>query len=103
MKKKYTREKLIALCESAIVYYNKWCNRDSSSAHENIGKAWAFLKAGCEYKVLVDDTLSTDNEIIWIKMTIHGFGYFEGGGVDIENFYIPTKKRLNKNVNGDWY
>ena len=50
-KEYYNREKLIKICEKAIVDISKWSNRDSPSAQINIGKCWALLKAGCEYNL----------------------------------------------------
>ena len=50
-----TREELIAICEKATVPQSKWWDRDSAGAIQQMGMAWALLKAGCEFRVIKED------------------------------------------------
>ncbi len=103
----YTRQKLITLCECAIVTVNNWHDRDSSEAQINIGKCWALLRAGCLFEILN----RTDEDTIYISIYFPDFNRFQDGEFDLKNkdslkeysFYIPTRKRLNETVNKDWY
>ena len=102
LKKDYTREELIALCERAIVAEDLWSNRDSATAQQKIGRCWALLKAGCEF-VITDpkDRFGSIN----LDITYTGFNCFElgEGYEDEDSFYIPTAEKLDA-VNGkDWY
>ena len=104
---KYARSYLIKLCDAAIVNHKDWRNRDSAGAHMQVGVAWAMLRAGVEYEVLYEKQgvvggLCTDEDMIWLKFTVSGFSHFEGGGMDTETVYIPTRKRLQER-DGDWY
>lgn len=103
----YSRKKLIELCEKAIVPEKKWGDRDSSSAHRQIGEAWALLKAGCNYDVRYSDksAVNTDNHTIWVEITFDGFQAFEEGSGcrESEIFYIPTEMRIEKSKDDDWY
>ena len=54
MSANYTREDLIAICELAVVPHDRWSDRDTPGAQEGVGKAWAFLKAGCAFRVLTE-------------------------------------------------
>lgn len=104
-KKTYTREFLIEICEKAIVHHSKWRNRDTFSSQCGLGKAWALLKAGCDFKVMNDkkNPPVTDDCTIWIEIYATGFDYFEGGGIEEETFYLPTLSRLKKENGNDWY
>ena len=117
----YTREKLIEICEKAIVKQTNWYNRDSASAQMGIGKCWALLKAGCEFEIQTikqnpDGNCVTDERTIWIQLFVHDFGWFENGAEEAEDqrgstgdwndnylYYLPTEKRLEESDNGDWY
>lgn len=107
MKTDYSREELISLCERAIVPVEKWSDRDSDSAHQNIGQAWAYLKAGCEFRISTEERLTTDEETIWLYFKVPTFQYFEygdeGEGYPEEHCYIPTEKRLQERAGEDWY
>jgi len=96
-----TKEELLELCErAASVPVSKWCNRDTPAATEQLGQAWAFLKAGCEYSLKYDDRLQT----WWIDISHPTFATFEyGWNEDTETFYIPTKSRLDERNGKDWY
>ena len=103
----YTRDDLIRLCEQAIVPHDKWRNRDSPSTQEGIGKAWAFLRAGCDFHILTDEDNEfcvTDERTIWVEITHDHFGTFDWGGEpDRERFYLPTEERLRARAGRDWY
>ena len=115
---KYTREKLIEICEKAIVKESDWKNRDSASSQQGIGLSLIFLKAGCEFEIQTkenntDGQCITDENTIWIQFYVKDFSWFEykGGkekGNEGDNFdgyfyYLPTEKRLKKAKGGDWY
>ena len=103
----YTREKLIEICERAVVAEKDWCNRDSSDAQIQLGKAWALLKADCKYWVRQSGgNCSTDKQTIWIEIEYKGFNYFEYGSEtanESETFYLPTEARLEQAKSKDWY
>jgi hypothetical protein len=107
MKTDYTREELLKLCEAALVPQHRWHDRDSASAQEGVGKCYAFLRDGCDFKVCThkdnDVYPATDNLTVWVVVKVHGFNYFEDGEVSEELFYIPTQERLDKRRGGDWY
>lgn len=101
---KYTRKELIEICELAIVQESGWCNRDSCSAHQNVGQAWAFLKAGVPYKILRTGNLQTNDYTIWLEFKPKDFGSFENGKrLRKETVYLPTKQRIASANGGDWY
>ncbi|MGX7926483.1 hypothetical protein ACWPMX_07905 [Tsuneonella sp. HG094] len=117
-KTSYSRGELIAICESAIVPQAKWRDRDSESAHCQLGKCWALLRAGCEFQVLYEPNsrsgLSTDDLTIWVETLSEGFDYFESWAMpgdaaarraDLrrETHYLPTPKRLKNAAGEDWY
>lgn len=102
----YDREELIALCVAAVVPQDKWCDRDSSSAQQKIGAAWALLSAGCDFEILRGKhRMDTDDQTIWIEITFRGFNDFEYGEDPsyTETLYLPTRKRLTLNEGRDWY
>lgn len=109
MKKIYSREELIDLCERAVIPEVKWSNRDSASSQMQIGKALQLLKCGCQYEVLFEEgknALCTNDETVWIEVKYDGFKTFEygdGAGKERETFYIPTDKRLKETDGKDWY
>lgn len=101
----YLRSELIAICQRAFVPESKWGNRDSSGAQIQVGECLALLSAGCEFKVLDDKDLKTDDRTIWLEVAYRGFSYFEEGeGRERNTFYLPTTSRLNSIGPGnDWY
>lgn len=104
----YTRDELIAICEQAVVPVDRWRNRDSASAQEGVGHAWALLKAGAEFQVITAGNLATTDRTIWIEVDWPGFMAFEYGTSDRSNwddatFYLPTPKRLAEADGKDWY
>ena len=92
------RQTLIELCEKSTVHESKWGNRDSHSAQKNIGEAWALLRAGCEYEIY-----EKNHKVYHLKIYSKGFMYFEGGNTEVDFYYIPTEKRINDSIDGDWY
>ena len=107
-----TREELIAICEKATVPQSKWWDRDSAGAIQQMGMAWALLKAGCEFRVIKEDNATdiekvsntiTDEKTIWIDITYKGFRAFEGGDEEMTTFCLPTKERLKQVDGDDWY
>jgi hypothetical protein len=106
VKREYTRDELIDLCERAIVLEKHWMDRDSHSSQKGIGQAWALLKAGCEFKVIIEGELATDDNTVWIEIFSDGFMRFECGdevGKERETYYIPTLKRITNANGSDWY
>lgn len=100
----YSRADLITLCALGVVPVEQWSNRDSSAAQEQLGRAGALLRAGCEYVLDAD----TDDRTIWVTVDYPGFSAFEYGQDDRGNwdssyFYIPTKQRLQEQAGKDWY
>ncbi len=106
-----TRDELIALCESALVPEAKWTDRDSASAMAQVGHAYAWLKAGCAFRVIhsgnatnADDRCVSDRNTVWLDITAKGFAYHDHDGeLTRETFYLPTANRLRKNEGRDWY
>lgn len=103
----YTREVLIGLCEDAFAPMKSWFNRDSYSAHSQLGVALALLK--CEVPFRIE---KCDDKVVWIEFhEIEGFCYHDEGdfnepGVfpyDTESAYIPTRRRIEHAQGKDWY
>ena len=101
----YTRDELIAICERAVVQHERWSDRDTARAQEGVGKAWAFLRAGCDFHVITEgDLCVTDDRTIWVEITHDIFGVIDWGGPqETERFYLPTRARLDETDGGDWY
>jgi hypothetical protein len=100
----YTRDELIAICERAVVPHDRWSDRDTPSAQEGVGKAWVFLRAGCDFRVLTSGFVITDDNTIWLEIDHDNFGVIDWGGPrETETFYLPTPERLNANSGKDWY
>lgn len=101
----YTRDELVAICERAVVPHAMWRNRDTASAQEGVGKAWAFLRAGCDFHVITEgDLCVTDERTIWVEITHDNFGVIDWGGPqETETFYLPTSARLDATAGRDWY
>ena len=103
-----TRDDLVSICEDAIVPMNEWTNRDSAMAHEQLGRAWALLRAGCPFTVRTEprherDSCVTNDETIWVAVEWEGFSFYEGGRLHRETFYLPTRQRLAERSGRDWY
>lgn len=95
---------MVANCERALaVPQDRWSNRDTSSAVQQLGSCYALLKAGCDYWARLDDKLNC----WWVTIEFHGFDYFEYGSesgyTSNERFYVPTVEALNRADGGDWY
>lgn len=109
----WTREELVAICERGAVPVGKWRNRDTAGAQIQMGRAWALLKAGCDFSVHpakpqdVKSGCFTDEHTIWLDCYWPGFQAFEYGRDDQRNwdddgFYLPTPARLDADGD-DWY
>lgn len=104
MNKEYTRDELLEICEKAFVHTDRWHDRDSHYAQCQLGECYALLKDGCEFKVLYDDDLKTDDHTIWVTITSTGFAWFEyDGAMEEDVYYLPTLKRLEDADGWDWY
>lgn len=103
----YTREHLIAICEAAVVPVEKWDNRDSPAAQEQVGKCCILLKASCPFEVHTQkhENLNSTDHTIWLTIDWPSFSSIEDTGAygNSRAFYLPTPKRLRKNVGRDWY
>lgn len=108
----YTRDELIAICERAIVPDHRWSNRDSAHSQEGVGRAWALLRAECDFDVQPprpgESGCFTDERTIWLRITWPGFQAFEFGRDDLTTwdddlFYLPTPGRLDEAAGSDWY
>lgn len=100
----YTRDDLIIICERAVVPHNAWSDRDTPRSQEGVGKVWAFLRAGCDFRVLISGDLVTDDRTIWLEIDHDDFGTRDWGGPgDTELFYLPTPNRLDATDGEDWY
>ena len=99
-------EHLIELIERAVlVPEDSWSDRDTPRSVGKLGKAWAYLKAGCSWRLSVSPESNKDTW--WVEITHLSFDSFEYGRdpehAEVELFYLPTKERLDR-VNGkDWY
>lgn len=103
----WTRGELIAICERAIVPVDEWHDRDSPGAQRSVGEVWAFLKAGCAFKVLATsgEDCCTDENTIWIEIEHPSFSSIEWGRQkgERDTYYLPTPKRLEERKGRDWY
>lgn len=93
-KTNYTRQELIYICERAVVPANKWRNRDTPDAQSGVGQCFMALKRGDDFMVIASgnsaDDCVTDERTIWVT-------------IGDDRFYLPTPKRLDESVGGDWY
>lgn len=96
------REGLLAICEAAFVPQDKWRNRDSSAAQQQVGECYSMLRAGCDFWVREDE-----KQTLWVTVEYHGFDYFEYGSEEgccsSETYYLPTRARLDQVAGKDWY
>jgi hypothetical protein len=94
------RDALIQLCERAIVPHDKWRNRDTPEAQQQLGRLWMFLKSGCEFVI-------TEHSDRTVKLSVkyRDFDFFEGSSSVLETdyFYLPTEQRLDKVKGEDWH
>lgn len=103
-----SREGLIAICEDAIAPEQWWFDRDSAAAHKQLGQCWAWLKAGCEFRIhdrtKDPDDMNTSDSTIRLTVCAEGFAFHDWGGErDEETFYIPTRAAITKAAGKDWY
>ena len=99
---KNSREFLIDLCEKSIVQEDEWDNRDTPESQMNVGKLWALLKCGCDFKAEFEG----DGKTINVEVVHEGFMSMEGPSTyskDTDYFYLPTPERLIEMDGTDWY
>lgn len=109
----YTREKLIEICERAIVNIDAWNSEDSFVSQTQLGACWALLKSGCEFKVKdtpawKGDFCVTNAKIIWLSFYVKDSEWFEICGEndplnESDIYFLPTEQQLNRFRNEDWY
>lgn len=115
----YTREKLIEICEKALINHNLWSDRDSAAAIIGVGSCLALLKTGCRFEISTaentkkGDRCVTDDDTIWITFWVMDFlwfenlclepGYENGRKSTDYHYYLPTEKRLKEKEGKDWY
>lgn len=88
---RYPRQRLLEICEKAIVPQERWGDRDSAAAQKNVGQLWALLLAGYEYRISWDDDLcATNKETVWVV-------------IEEDWYYLPTQERLDDRNGRDWY
>lgn len=98
------RDKIIALCDKAIVHHSKWSDRDTPEAQISVATIRAYLMAGCPFRIKTrkknahDDTV-TNERTIWIEIKHYIFEDELGWGV----YYMPTEKRIEEANGNDWY
>lgn len=122
------RKDLIAICEKAVVHFDKWHDRDSNAAQINLNSIYQGLKAGVNYTIRIEtSTIWVDFKQPTAKQLVRlnsfslpistledyraKYGYenemFESDPIDFENDYrtgyLPTQERLNSVKGGDWY
>ena len=102
---RYTRKKLIEICELASVPQDSWLNRDSASAQRQVGECLMLLKAGCAFDILYERPLHTNDHTVWVNITFKGFSDVEYGrpASETDHFYLPTKARMKMRPGDDWY
>ena len=123
-----TREELIDICESSIVSYTEWNNRDSYVSQLNVNECYGLLMANAEYELKIDsDTiwvnfinltpdiirqshnynLNYDDVYLYKEENPDSEMFEYYGSVDIDdtktNCYLPTRKRLEETLGYDWY
>ena len=101
----YTREILIGLCEDGMTSMQNWFNRDSYSAHSQLGVAYALLKCDVPFRIE-----KCDAKVVWVEFyDIEGFQHHESAEHEGDQFYdtasvyIPTRHRLERAEGKDWY
>jgi len=97
--REYPRQHLLEICARACIAQSEWRNRDSASAQQGVGKAWAMLSAGCAYRIcreLDDAPCITDGRTIWLEL-------FHPAEDEYTTAYLPTIARLERHGRQDWY
>lgn len=93
----FTRDELISLCESAVVPYQNWNNRDSYASQVNLQEIYGMLHTGCDFTTTVNhDTILIEFKNITKNHLEHRHDrflnidsiddYFEEFGYDNEMF-----------------
>lgn len=103
----YSREELIKICEQAIVSEKKWKHGDTPVSMAQLGRAWAYLKAGCKFEVHSNKFAMPKpphKSDIYFSITHHCFDSVlnENYDKEKETFYLPTPEKLIAANGGDW-
>lgn len=121
MKKDYTREELIAICEQCYVPSSKWGDRDSYIAQRNASNIHGLLLSGAyfELDIYSEDNIDINFHNISQEQNNNRYNGFEVDSLDsyleenedsemFDSFddssfgYLPTQSRLDEHENGDW-
>lgn len=103
-----TRDELLGICRDAFLPQEKWSDRDTARCQQQLGELYALLMAGCEFSVQPGHR----GMMLDVRVEFRGFGWFEGGFdpyedrdiyLDHEDYYAPTRERLDAVAGGDWY
>ncbi len=130
--KRYSRNKLIELCQRAVVPCTRWHDRDSYCAQRSVQSIYEGLTAGLKFHAYE----SEDGETIYVrfkqpididKLRTKGLylnidslenywdecdpnfetEMFDGSGIDFRSSYtesyMPSEKRLDRVEGDDWY
>ena len=98
-----TRKRLITLCERGIVQVDKWMDRDTPATQEQLGICWAYLNAGCDFRI------TSEEECIYLTIfhptfrTIESQHPEEPEELEFSDFYIPTEQKIKQCKGQDWY
>jgi hypothetical protein len=104
----FSREALIGLCRDGLVPQEKWSDRDTARAQQQLGALLALLSAGCDFTARPGHR----GMMLDVRVEYRGFSWFEGGFdydedrdmyLEHDDFYVPTRARLTDVDGGDWY
>lgn len=90
----HSRPWLVALCDRAVVPWDRWYSRETANSMAQVGKLRALLLAGCDFRVadaLSDDDSGNLNVEVWPD---------DDGW---ESFCLPTPQKLEEADGDDWY
>lgn len=80
--------------------HNHWQSKETPTAIAQLGRAWAYLCAGCELRVHENEP-NQDADFIFFSI-LHHDNHSIKHGIEAnvwETFFLPTKKLLNKKHN----
>ena len=98
-KSEYSRQKLIALIDAAVIPHQRWSNRDTPEALSQAATARAYLLAGCDFRLSQNPELPTTDKTIWLEIKHYEFA----DEPDWHTYYLPTPARLEAAAGSDWY
>lgn len=100
-----SRDDLLEICRRSIVNVHRWGNTlDSGYAQTQIGRCWALLSAGCDFRIM---TAQQGDPSVWCTQALRIGVEVDvriAGTVDSceEVFLLPTRRVLNVANGGDW-